>query len=225
MVVLPLPRLDFKAGQQRCQLREMDIFPPTLRASVFQLGFPFARLATGNDFEVALSAERHSGSSSAQVAVRTCCLVLMLLVSAKVALQWEGPKGLAWFLSQCLSLGVFSFSNCFGVKTPTWGAVDRMLRLRQQFSHPMFRAAVLSTAITPRSTAGGCLQPAQHLGRSGWGSLRAVHSRSCGTRVSPEPFWVSLGVSRAEPLLSDAVTGEVRDLWKCLSCKVIPRNV
>lgn len=47
LVVLPLPRLDFKAGQQRCQLRETSIFPPTLRVSVFQLGFPFAGLALG----------------------------------------------------------------------------------------------------------------------------------------------------------------------------------
>lgn len=47
LVVLPLPRLNFMAGQQRCQLRETSIIPPTLRASVFQLGFPFARLALG----------------------------------------------------------------------------------------------------------------------------------------------------------------------------------
>lgn len=42
-----------------------------------------------------------------------------------------------------------------------------MFRLRQ-FSHPMFHAAVLGTAITPQGTAGGCCQPAQHLGSSGW---------------------------------------------------------
>lgn len=47
LVVLPLPRLNFKTGQQRCQFRGMSIFPPTLKESVFQLGFPFARLARG----------------------------------------------------------------------------------------------------------------------------------------------------------------------------------
>lgn len=46
--------------------------------------------------------------------------------------------------------------------------MDRILRLRQQFSHAIFHAAVLGAAITLQSRAGGCLQPAQHLGRSGW---------------------------------------------------------
>lgn len=48
-----------------------------------------------------------------------------------------------------------------------------------------------------------------------------MHSRCCGTRISPKLCWVSLLLSRVEPLLSDAVIGEVRDvvIWKYLSCK------
>lgn len=133
-------------------------------------------------------------------------------------------------LSQCLSLGVFSFSGCFSVKTPAGGAVDRMLRLRQQISHAVFHPAVLGTAITLTGHSWGLLAacPAPGHKRLGaWGSLGAVHSHCCGTRISPKPCWVSLGLSRAEPLLSGALIGEVRDveIWKCLSCKNIPRNV
>lgn len=91
LVVLPLPRLDFKAGQQRCQLREMSIFPPTLRVSV-SAGFPICRAGTGNNFELVLPAERHSGLSSAQLSVRTCCLVLMLLVSSGLLCNGKGRK-------------------------------------------------------------------------------------------------------------------------------------
>lgn len=55
-----------------------------------------------------------------------------------------------------------------------------MLRLRQQFSHAMFHAAMLGTAITLQSTAGGCSQPAQHLAetagsmRVSWGCAQSV---------------------------------------------------
>lgn len=47
--------------------------------------------------------------------------------------------------------------------------MDRMLRLRQQFSHAMFHAAMLGTAITLQGTAGGC--SAQHLAEAA-GSMK-----------------------------------------------------
>lgn len=53
-----------------------------------------------------------------------------------------------------------------------------------------------------------------------------MHSQCRGTRIRPKPCWVSLGLSRTEPLLSDTVIREVRDVempvlqkhsWKRLS--------
>lgn len=86
LVVLLLPTLDFKAGQQRCQLRD-EYLPSHIEGIRVSAGFPIFRAGTGNNSGVFLSAERHSGLSSALLPVRTCCLVLMLLVSSVAALQ------------------------------------------------------------------------------------------------------------------------------------------
>lgn len=95
----------------------------------------------------------------------------------------------------------------------------------------------LVTAITLQGKAGGCLQASRACPAPGstgvsWGlgaleSLGAVHGGCRGTRISPKPCWVSLGVPQAELLLTEAVTGEVREveIWKCLSCKNMFTNV
>lgn len=61
LALLALPRLNFKAGQQRCLLRETGIFSPTSKASSEQGCSLVSHLlwlggVPGTDFEVALSA-------------------------------------------------------------------------------------------------------------------------------------------------------------------------
>lgn len=60
-----------------------------------------------------------------------------------------------------------------------------------------------------------------------WGSLGAVHNGCQGTRISPKPCWVSLGVPQAVMLLLGAVTGGIREvkISNCQSCRNVCTNV
>lgn len=144
----------------------------------------------------------------------------MLLVSLAAALQWEGLKraGIGsdnHRLSQYLSLGVLSFSDCFKCEDPCLGEQwTGCLGWAAVFPHFILQGWVLLAA-----------HPAAGQKRLEHGGLLGLCT-VCATRMSPKPCWVSLGLSKAEPLLSDTITGEVGDLgiWKCLSCKNIPRN-